>query len=289
MKVGLQPYTVRDAFLKDPRDTLSKMYQTGYKYAEAYNHNADNEVKCFGMTASELKKMGEETGVKIVSGHLGCYERAREMIRNFDLMKRSAEYYAELGCEYMVLSAEYFISKEQVYSSCEAYNRVGEICNEYGLTFLYHNHFWDFREYDGKAIMDILVEETDPDKMGVQVDAYWVNRGLIDPIAIIRKYGTRVKCIHQKDFPESEISNLDIWKRLDKSQPVLPDAVDAAVAPEQFTEIGTGILDIQGIINEGNAVGAKYVFLEQDYTKLPIFDSIRTSFDNYKKMEGLEI
>ena len=268
---------------------MEKMAEIGYHYAELFNHNADREIACFGFSAAEIGKLSEETGVKIVSGHLGCYERAKEMIRDRELMKRTAGYYAEAGCEYMVLSAEYFTSKEQVYSSCEAYNAVGEICRENGLSFLYHNHFWDFKTVEGKPIMDILVERTNPETVGIQVDAYWVSRGMIDPVEVVGKYGTRVKCLHQKDFPEAEIEHMDIWKKLDKDRFVLPDAVDRAVKHSEFTEIGTGVLDIQGLIDAGNSVGAKYVFLEQDYSSLETFESISVSLSNYRKMRGLEL
>lgn len=289
MKVGLQLYTVREKFIENPVSTLEKMADIGYAYAEAYNHNADNEIKCFGYQAKDLKKLSEDTGVKIISAHLGCYERATEMIRNMDLMKRSAEYYAEAGCKYLVLSAEYFKTEENVYSSCEAYNEVGRICKENGLCFLYHNHFWDFKRVGEKPIMDIIVERTSPEFVGIQEDAYWVSRGMIDPVKVIEKYGSRVKCLHQKDFPASEKAFMNIWDKLDESKFVMPDAVDRAVRREEFTEIGTGILDIQGLIDAGNDVGAEYVFLEQDYTKLDIFESIRISFDNYKNMHGLEL
>ena len=289
MNVGLQLYTVREKFMEDPVNTLKTMSEIGYRYAETYNHNSDNEIKCFGYTSRELRRLSEDTGVKIISAHLGCYERATAMIRNLDHMKRTAEYYADAGCRYLVLAAEYFTSVDNVYSSCEAYNKVGEICRSNGLKFLYHNHFWDFKKVDGKAIMDIIVEGTSPDLVGIQEDAYWVSRGMIDPIEVIHRYGTRVKCLHQKDFPASEKEHMNIWSKLDESRFVTSDEVDQAVRHEEFTEIGTGILDIQGLIDAGNAVNAEYVFLEQDYTKLDIFDSIRLSFENYKKMKGLEI
>lgn len=289
MKVGLQLYTVRDKFVKNPVDTLQKMAEIGYRYAETYNHNSDNEIQCFGYTSKELKQLSDNTGVKIISAHLGCYERATEMIRNMDHMKRTAEYYADAGCKYLVLAAEYFKSAENVYSSCEAYNEVGKICKDNGLTFLYHNHFWDFKKVDGKPIMDIIVERTSQELVGIQEDAYWVSRGMIDPIEVIHNYGSRVKCLHQKDFPASEKENMNIWKKLDENKFVSPSEVDQAVSHEEFTEIGTGILDIQGLIDAGNSVNTEYVFLEQDYTKLDIFESIRVSYENYRKMRGLEI
>ena len=63
MKVGLQLYTVRDAFRADPRGTLEKMAEIGYHYAELFNHNADREIACFGFSAAEIGKLSEETGV----------------------------------------------------------------------------------------------------------------------------------------------------------------------------------------------------------------------------------
>ena len=57
-----------------------------------------------------------------------------------------------------------------------------------------------------------------------------------------------------------------------------------------FTEIGTGIMPIQSIIDAANEyTDAKYIILEQDATRMPTqIDSIKKSMEGFKKFTGIE-
>ena len=57
---------------------------------------------------------------------------------------------------------------------------------------------------------------------------------------------------------------------------------------KDFCEIGTGIMDIQSIINKGNELGAEYIVLEQDHTQLTQMESVRISMDSFHKFSGLD-
>src|ERR1700691_3711581 len=67
VKVGLQMYTVRNSFAKDPMGTLEKVAAAGYKYIEMANHKADQDSGTgFGTSAKELKAKADEIGIKII-------------------------------------------------------------------------------------------------------------------------------------------------------------------------------------------------------------------------------
>ena len=57
----------------------------------------------------------------------------------------------------------------------------------------------------------------------------------------------------------------------------------------QFAEVGEGTLDMDAIIKQSLASGAKYFFIEQDnlYGR-DVFDCLKTSYDNIVKL-GYEI
>ena len=57
-----------------------------------------------------------------------------------------------------------------------------------------------------------------------------------------------------------------------------------------FTEIGTGIMPIQNIIDTANAhTAAEYIILEQDYTRMESqFASIEKSMEAFRKFSGIE-
>ena len=61
------------------------------------------------------------------------------------------------------------------------------------------------------------------------------------------------------------------------------------VRPETFTEIGTGVMDIQAIIDTANEYcGSEYIVLEQDYSQHDELESIAISMDSFRKFKGVE-
>src|SRR5436190_14890381 len=64
--IGIQLYTLRNDMGKDPKGTLQKVAQLGYKEVETFGYN---QGKWFGLTATELKAVLKENGLTSPSGH----------------------------------------------------------------------------------------------------------------------------------------------------------------------------------------------------------------------------
>ncbi len=64
--VGLQLYSVRDEMKKDPLGTLKQLAAMGYKHVEHANYV---ERKFYGHSAKEFKKVLDDLGMKMPSGH----------------------------------------------------------------------------------------------------------------------------------------------------------------------------------------------------------------------------
>ena len=64
--VGLQLYSVRDDMKKDPLGTLKQLAQMGYKHVEHANYV---DHKFYGYTAKEFRKILDDLGLKMPSGH----------------------------------------------------------------------------------------------------------------------------------------------------------------------------------------------------------------------------
>ena len=64
--VGLQLYSVRDEMQKDPLGTLKQLAAMGYVYLEHANYV---DRKFYGYAAPEFKKVLDDLGMKMVSGH----------------------------------------------------------------------------------------------------------------------------------------------------------------------------------------------------------------------------
>ncbi len=133
--------------------------------------------------------------------------------------------------------------------------------------------------FAGSHLADHILANTDPDLVKLELDTYWMYRGGQDPIAWMQRCADRVILLHQKDFPANAPQPLNLYDGV-----VSPtETIDMAVFDERkdertFTEIGTGVLPIQRIIDAASALPhVEYLILEQDHTTMDEIDSVRTS------------
>lgn len=280
MKVGIQLYSVRDAMAQDPIETCKTVAGIGYKYLEFANHNGENDHGVgFGVSAEELNEALAGSGAQFISGHI------RPL--NDDNINEVLEFNKKIGSKYLCIPSDFFSSKEELIEKCKEYNRIGAICREAGISYLYHNHHHEFQKFDGKSVLELIAENTDPENFGFEIDTFWVMRAGEDPIALMKKLGSRVKLIHQKDFSKDSSSPLNLFSIMDTTG-VLGREVFSYNTDDAFAEIGTGILPIQDILNCANELGSvEYVILEQDKTKLDQMESIKVSMESFKKFDGV--
>ena len=66
--IGLQLWSVKDDMKKDPKATVAKVGEMGYKFVEAAGY-ADG--KFYGMSPAEFKKLCEDSGLQFLGSHTG--------------------------------------------------------------------------------------------------------------------------------------------------------------------------------------------------------------------------
>jgi sugar phosphate isomerase/epimerase len=293
MRVGLQEITVQRDAAKDFRGTMKRISDTGYKYVEWLNMKADFDPGLgLGIPAEEVKRVFDEYGVKL-TGALVAHSQKEKRVDFFfdtDALKRVVDWHAAFGCETIGIPIEFFPSKDYLLRRCDAYNRLGQLCKDAGLQLTYHNHYHEFLCFEGKEIYDWILENTDPDLLKMELDVYWALRALVDPAKLIRKLGKqgRIKLLHTKDFPFHRCDNLNIIKKLDPDRPITAEEFASHTDPEDFIEVGQGIIKIQDIVDAGNEYNVPYIFVEQDYTKLSEFESIKVTLDGMRTIRGIE-
>ncbi|MGH2509360.1 MAG: sugar phosphate isomerase/epimerase family protein, partial [Ktedonobacteraceae bacterium] len=96
--------------------------------------------------------------------------------------------------------------------------------------------------------LDALLAATDPALVRVELDVYWAAFAGHDPLALLKKLGTRVALIHCKDMA--------------------PDG--------SMTEVGQGTLDMSGIVDFAQQYGM-WAIVEHDHPRLPSLQSARIS------------
>lgn len=304
LKVGLILYSVRNEMAKDPIATVERVAGLGYKNIEVCNHNAIQDAGCgFGVEAETLKQAFDRFGSQVVSAHIFPLEKA-------DLPAVLA-YNRALGNRNIVNPMCRFTTYDDLMRQCQAFNSLGKACRQEGVRFLYHNHHHEFRTFGGKSILDHIVENTDPDYLSLELDTFWTMRAGKDPVEQLKRYGQRVKLIHQKDFAWDSLTPINAIGLTPEDYEMKPgdsfglnggsqyakqggklaeeEEKARAIRNTAFTEIGTGIMPIQEIINAANQyTDAQYIILEQDYTRMESqLASVEKSMEAFRRFEGI--
>ena len=274
VRVGLQLYSVRESLARDPWGTLARLSEVGFTFLEAANHNALNDPGVgFGVEAKELRTHLSSLGLSIVGCHINPLQ--------LDILPRALEYQAELGNMQFGCDIEFypFGDLDYVLRRAELFNTVGELAREHGMRFYYHNHFQEFQRIGDDYVYDLILRNTDPDLVKLELDTYGMYRGGQDPIAWMKDYGDRVILLHQKDFPANAPQPLNLYDGIvSPTENINMDVFDERKDKRCFTEIGTGVLPIQDILDAAGQLPAlDYLILEQDHTALDEIESVRTS------------
>ena len=100
-----------------------------------------------------------------------------------------------------------------------------------------------------------------------------------NPLDWMKRLKERIVLLHQKDFPETCPQPMNLYQGvIDRNKNIDLELFMKNKHPLCFTEIGTGTLPIQSIIDAANKLPRfEFMLLEQDLTQMSELDSIRTS------------
>jgi sugar phosphate isomerase/epimerase len=281
MKIGLQVYSVRRAFQANPLGALAEVAKIGYKNLEFANHTADKHPGVGAEISAEKLRVGlENNGQRSIGCHF--------MPLNEKVLPSILAYHKDLGTASVVMSLDYWRDRADVLDHCKLYNRIGEQCHKAGMSFYYHNHYHEFQTTEGRQVIDLIVENTDPALVSIELDTYWTLRGVVDPVEKIRTYGNRIGILHQKDYPLDQVRYLDVWTKLNRDKLVTAEERAGLKRDEEFTEIGDGIMKVQDIIDAGVDAGVSYMLVEQDAGHCTEFEMVAKSLANLHVMHGLD-
>ncbi|MFZ9686386.1 MAG: sugar phosphate isomerase/epimerase family protein [Chitinophagaceae bacterium] len=242
---GIQLYSIRAEMSKDPLNTLKALAGMGYKHVEHANYV---NRKFYGWTAAEFKKVLDDLGMKMPSGHTVLSSKHwDDSKKDFtDAWKYTVEDAATVG-QMFVISPSMETTTRRDANALRAFmnvfNKSGELCNKYGMKFGYHNHDFEFSEkLEGKTLYDIILGETDPKLVMQQLDIGNMINGGAKALDIMQKYPGRFESMHVKD---EVLSNSGHEKY-------------------ESTILGVGIVPVKEIIDLGKKWGTKHFIIEQE-------------------------
>jgi sugar phosphate isomerase/epimerase len=253
-QLGVQLYTIRDAVAKDLEGSLEKLAGLGYKNLEIYGYNGT----FFGKTAIEFKAILDKAGLQVISSHHGAGIANQSQGTMAMGWEKAVEDIHHLGAKYMACA--YLAPNErttEIYKSLPGLlSKAGEQTKAAGIQFAYHNHDFEFEKYEDMLAYDHILKNTSADLVQMELDLYWINRAGHDPVAYFEKYPGRFPLWHVKDM---EANTKDI------------------------TQVGSGTIDFDKIFAAKKLAGMEYWFVEQDVSKMDIFESLKMSRDYVNK------
>lgn len=278
---GLALYSLMDELKKDYMGTLEKVAKLGYKNIEYAFIPVGDDGKPVA-TPAEIGAKVKELGLTAISSHVMMNEDS-------DIDALIAENIV-MGAQAIVLPFTHMYTIEDVLKIAKLCNKVAKKCNDNGMEFYYHNHFQEFVKIGDKFALELLLENTDPEYVNIELDTYWVTRAGLDPVEIIKKLGSRCKRIHQKDLIASA-TPINLFEALQgpaTEESIMTILLGGIAKPTDIVEVGTGIMDIKAICKIVSELDyAQYVIVELDHIyNMPPMDSIELSLKNLQEAIG---
>jgi sugar phosphate isomerase/epimerase len=227
---GLQLWSIKDEMAKDPKGVLKQLAGFGYRQIESFE---GKEGMYWGMGAKGFKKYMGSLGLQLVSSHCDIGK---------DFAKKADEA-ASIGVKYLVCPWKGPQKTLDDYKKiADEFNNCGEICQEAGIRFAYHNHDYSFKELEGQLPQDLLMKSTDPATVDYEMDMYWVVTAGHDPIEWLNKYPNRFRACHIKD----------------RTRKAPAEETNASCV------LGKGSINFNNILKVAKKQGMRYFIVEQE-------------------------
>ncbi len=262
-KLGLQLFTIREAMAKDLRATFQRIVEFGYQEVETYGFNYGNNKYYWGLEPKQASQLLSDCGLTTSSGHydLDKYfaKDQQDALRRYTdqciagatALKQNYIVWPTLAVQYRTL--------EEMKRLAATLNTIGEQIKRGGLQLAYHNFGWDFMEQGGVIPYDIILKETDPVLVKMELDLYWFS------------FGSRTKPL---DWFKKQPGRFVIWhiKDMNKQNRELHEVV------------GDGQIDFKPIFKDTHISGVKHMFVEQGNNYVPdAMSCVKRSADYMKK------
>jgi sugar phosphate isomerase/epimerase len=251
-QIALQFFTLRDLCKTQPDfvKTCKAVAEIGYQSVQI--SGVDRTV----IPEREIAKICADHGLKICATH----ESSDEIINKPEEVIRRLQ---DIGCNYTAypFPMGFDLGSEAAISELiEKLNRAGQVLSEAGMTLTYHNHHHEFRQLNGRILLERIYEETNPVYLQGEIDTYWIQYGGGNNIDWCERLKGRLPLIHLKDYYITEESKIN------------------------FSEVGSGNLPFPRIIKAAAEAGCEWFIVEQDICPGDPLESVQKSFDYLKTL-----
>jgi sugar phosphate isomerase/epimerase len=260
-QIGLELYTVRDAMQKDYEGVLAKVASFGYKEVEpanGYNNMSPKDWRAmldrYGLAAPSTHSglpPGDTVEARLEGGQVMGFKYIENLGGGAPAGARGA---APAPRRAPVAPRGQGRTTEMVKRQAQTLNENGKIAQKFGMKMIVHNHTQEFAVLADNTNMrpyDILLAETDPALVAMQLDIGWASVAGQNILAMFKKNPGRFECWHVKDA--TDIKYLPI-------QMSMADRMRNAY----LVPVGQGQVDYKAIFAQAKQAGMKHFCIEQD-------------------------
>jgi sugar phosphate isomerase/epimerase len=232
-RIGLQLYTVRSLMQQNVAETLQSVANAGYQEVET--------AGLFGLTPAQFRAELDRAGLVSPAAHVSIGALRDNLPEAFSAAHT-------LGQRWVVVP-----SLPQAERTLAGYQRVAADLNRFGaaaqqqeLRVGYHNHAFEFEPLpEGRNGYDVLLAETDPALVDMELDLYWAVHAGHEPVELFRQHPGRFSLCHVKDM-------VDIG------------------GEQRLADVGQGEMDFARIFAHGEQAGLRHYFVEHDNPADPL-------------------
>ncbi|RAJ92678.1 sugar phosphate isomerase/epimerase [Larkinella arboricola] len=232
---GMVSYTMRNEFAKDIPGTLDKIKSMGITNIEFSS--------LFGKTAAKIRAELDKRGMRCTS-HGVNYD---DLTKKMDMVVQNAK---TLGAKYVRLAwipHEGKFTLDNAKKTVSDFNQIGKQLKDKGLQFVYHNHGFEFEPYGDGTLFDYIVQQTNPDYVGFEMDILWTYFPGQDPAKLLAKYPKRFKLMHLKDLKKGIQGNMS-----------------GGTPPENDVALGTGQINLPAVLKAAQKTAIEHFYIEDE-------------------------
>lgn len=236
-EIALQLYSLRNEMKEDVVKYHEIIQEWGIKYIEGGG--------TYGMSLDEYQKLLDKNGLQVVSVG-GSYEEMRDNPQA--VIERAKAFGAKYIVTFWIPHTSGLFSEKEAKAAVEVFNEAGKRVKEAGLTFCYHPHGYEFKPYQTGTLFDYMVSNAE--HFDFQMDVFWVQMGGADPLALLKKHPEKYPVLHLKDRKHGT-----------------PGTGDGTGDVETNVVLGTGDIDIAGILRHAKVAGVDYLIIEDESSR----------------------
>lgn len=245
-------YSLRKEFQKDPEQTLKKLKEIGFE-----------AIQLDGMRGHDpyfIKQLVDKYEFKIAGMHIK-HDRFIDdldgIIEECYLFNCKTIYNKYIEEEYQTTEG-YQLTKNNMLKAVSKLHslgfRLGIHCPEYDYT----------NEVDGYQVLDYFTQPQNGLTLYAEPDTYWIHMSGLDVYEEFKKFRKISPIVHLKNCRAET-------KDQDESY--------------NMTELDKGVIDIAAIVKLGLENDVEYFCVEQDHSKIGMFESLKQGFDYLKNLD----